>query len=71
MVVDVFSIVQLFNGFVVGVFGELGEFKDVLPIYCEWILEAVEVPIVEQSEVKAHVSACEPFITTNEREEGV
>jgi hypothetical protein len=30
-----------------------------------------EVPIVKECEIKAHVTGCEPFITTNEGEEGV
>jgi hypothetical protein len=43
----------------------------IIPVHGKWILKAVEIPVLKQSQIKAHVRTREPVITTNKRKEGV
>jgi hypothetical protein len=71
-VVDVSGLVQLPNAFVVRILrANLADLHDVFPVNRKGILKPVEVPVLEEGYIKAHMRTCEPVITTNKGKEGI
>jgi hypothetical protein len=64
--------VEFFNALVISVFGtDLTLLHQVITVNRKRILEAIKVPVLEQSQIEAHMGTCEPFITTNKRKESI
>ena len=56
MIHDVVCLVQFPDTFVIGVFAaDFAELHDVAAIYWKGVLKAVEIPVLEQRQIKAHM----------------
>ena len=72
MVNNVACQVQLFYTFMVGVFRtDLAKLHHGIAVNREGVLEAIEIPVLKESHIKAHMRRCKPFITTNDRKKGI
>ena len=63
---------QFFDAFVIGIFRtDPGQLHNTFPVNGKWIAETIEIPILKQCHIKAHMRRCEPVFRTNERKKGI